>query len=528
MNVNKLNIFKNSLIILSFLLFLTLLPLALKVDFLQNDDWYYYKQVARVKNFDFSLDKYVAPTLYLQSIIGALFSTIFSSKMLPVLTLIFSVLNFYLLSLILKRNYLKSTLLSALISLLFFVNPLHGYSIWGFMTENYFLFFVLLGVHTFLESERKDLSQLKANLIFLLSFFVRQLGMVFYPASTLYFLVKTKYKKALTQFLWFLSVYFFYQYIFPKTYIMKIKTLEFNHLINFDYSFAVIYGSLLYAVAIAFPLVLYLILKFIYKNRSKYVKLTTFFLVALIIFVSFNNFFQPEKVSRGEFPYFENTFQRTGFYPSDLHGTKYQFMGIFDFYYYLDLFSKFLLAGFFSVLVFNFKYLFRKRTVFFLFFICVYLMVEVLAYEFLDRYLTPFILIFFLFIVSLLEHLESNKKVLLSLLVPYLLVFTFLFYSFTMDFILTESYVWKKSNELVAKGVSANRILSTSAWNEKNERLRDVKYLFSYDTFEVNSELRQNYELYDSYIPNYPLNIHISPGLYLYEIKDIDTTIYEL
>ena len=506
-------------LIITTTLLLFLLPLSLKVDFLQNDDWYYYREVEKFKNFDFALSPDIAPTFYLQGFLGVVFSSLFPLKSLPTLTLLVSVLNFYLFYLLTYRYLVESKLLSIFLALLFFINPLHSYSIWGFMTENYFLMFVLLGLYFFLECLEKDLSLLKPNLVLLAGFFVRQLSLVFYVASALYFLLKGQLRKFFTQLLWFFGLFAFYQSIFPKTNEMISKGLQFQHLLDSEYVFSVIHGSLIYLVAFALPVVSYLLLKFVVSNRRNYIKLFIFLALSFAIYKVTANIFDPEIISWGEFPYFENIFERTGFYPRSLHGTKYQFRGIYDFYYYWDLSARVLLASLISFVLLQFKKLFKKQTLFFLTFIGCYLSACVLAPTFFDRYISVAVPVFIFFIVSCFRNYKIDNYKFAAILIPFVFLFSFIFYTFSCDFILVELYVWNTGRSLVKEGIPANQILSSSAWNEKYFKGQDILYMFSYDTFEVNPELKERFDLVEKYVVNYPLNIHVNPTVYLYEIK---------
>lgn len=499
-------------------LFFLLLPLALKIDFQQNDDWYYHNQVEKMKRLDFNLNPDIAPTFYLQGILGVLFSLVFSNSKLPVLTLLVSITNIYILALILKKYLIKSDLITLLIVCIFFVNPLNTYSMWGFMTENYFLFFILLGLYSFLGSEKNNTQLLRTNLLFLLSVFVRQVGLVFYVASSIYFFLTNKYKEFLTQLAWFLGVFTLYEVFFPKTNEMVSKGLQLNHLLDFNYVFTVFYGSLIYACAFTSPLIIFLLFNFIHKNMINYKKLLLFVVLAVGTYLLFEGVFNPETISWGEFPYFENTFERTGLFPRDIQGTKYQFKGIYDFYHDLELFSKAIAAAFLSFLIIEQGKLRQRKTLFFCGSMLIYLVVGIFAETFFDRYLVPFILLFLLFIVSLLKNKGPNRPLFAAVVLPYIAIFAFIFYTFSVDFILVESYVWNKSKAL-SNSVSANKILSTSSWNEKYGVSAEFIYLFSYDSFSVNPELRERFELIESYTPDYPINIHSSPAIYLYRSK---------
>jgi hypothetical protein len=509
-------------------LFLLLIPLTLKVDFMQNDDWYYYEAVENFKNLDFTLHEDIAPTFYLQGVLGAVFTLVFPLARLPVLTLIFSVANFYILYLILFKYFKVFRPVSLLLSLMFFVNPLHGYSVWGFMTENYFLTFVLTGLYFFFDSQKEGGNQGKifpANLTFLLAFFARQLALVFYIASAIYFLAKGQTKKFITQLAWFVGLFTYYETLFPKTLEMSSKALQFHHLLEVDYVFAVIYGSLIYLVAFTLPLTLYFLIKFIWTNKKNYLKVALFFVFSILVYKGVSNYYNPELVSWGEFPYFENSFERTGFYPRSLHGTMYQFRGIYDLYYYWDLTARVLLAGLIGFALVEIKKLFKGEAVFLSSFLIIYLGVGALAVTFFDRYLVAIVPVFMLFLFKVFNgyKMGSGKlsvSFLAVLTAGFLVVASFIFYTFSYDFILRESYVWNRSKSLVeVLGASSGQTLSSSAWNEKYMKSSTITYLFSYDTFEVNEELKEGFNLVEKFEINYPLNIHINPAVYLYKAK---------
>ena len=129
--------------LVSFVLFLSLLPAALYINFYQNDDWVYYKQIEEFLSGNFLLLPQIAPTFYTQGLLGLFSALIFGVSKLPILTLLISVLNFAVFCLILNQNLKKTLVESLIVGSMFFTNLLFVYSMWGFMTENYFLLFIL-------------------------------------------------------------------------------------------------------------------------------------------------------------------------------------------------------------------------------------------------------------------------------------------------------------------------------------------------------------------------------------------------
>jgi hypothetical protein len=498
---------RKTLILISFALFLVLLPLSLKITFPQNDDWVYYGMVESFLNGNFVLDPISAPTFYSQGFVGALFSLVFSISALPVLTLFVSVLNFYVFSLIVYRVTQKKWL-SLLSALIFFFNPLHIYSIWGFMTENYFVLFVLIALYFYMRSQE---SNSKKDSIFMygaliLGFLVKQ-ATLFVPLGLgIYHLLKREFKQGVLHIFGFGLMYGGYLLFFPRTTEMLEKSLQFQHLGKTDYAYGLIYGSLLFLAAFLAP---YIIGVVVQKRPFKQYLVMIF--LGVVLFFGLNHFFRPMAVSWGEFPYFENTFERTGFYPRGIGGTKYQFRGIFDLYKYLDLVAKLCVAGFLASLV----YLRKSRFNAFLVLIVVYLGLMVVTETFYDRYLIPLVPIALLYLLSIRQKFSSVFK---FLFVGVLVFEIFLAYQFSMDFVLANEYVWKKSVDLVStKGLDSSQVQGTNSWKLINGGVKgNYIYDFSYDSPEMNEGYKCCYEVVEEKRLDFPMSFFIEPRVYLY------------
>jgi len=339
-------------IIVSVVLFLALLPLSIKVTFPQNDDWYYYEAVQNVYEGNFKLHKDVAPTLYLQVILGFVFSLASEISRLSILTLLISVASFYVFYVILKKYFFKSEITCLLGALVFFVNPLYVYGIFGFMTENYFIFFMLLSIFCFLNfyTTFKSKDFLLANILGILSFFVRQIGLFLPLSFCIFLLIKRKFKYSLYEFLIFGSNILFYFFIFPKTDEMVTKGLQFHHLLDFDYSFSTFWGSLIYFVAFSFPVIIFILVKYIFQKNIDIKKLLLTTMLSFGVIYGSAKLFKPNRLAWAEFPYFQNTMERKGYYPRFIHGTKYHFAGIHDLYYYLEIVSNVIIGIFASAI----------------------------------------------------------------------------------------------------------------------------------------------------------------------------------
>jgi len=482
------------------------------ITFIQNDDWVYYRMIQNFLRGDFMLDQFSAPTFYTQGLLGFLFASVFSIEALPYLTILISLAACGLLWLILVQFFGLTKKASALFAVLLLVNPLFAYSLWGFMTENYFIFFLLINFYLFYKFEK---TQTPKDFVFLLcsifiSFMLRQVALTFLLALGFYYLMKKKYKLSQYSFMTFAGYYLFYLSIFPRTPEMLSKPLALLHLWDFNYAYAIVYGSLLYAVAFLLPLVISFFDVKLFKLNTK---LLLFIVLALFGYFYLNSIFKPTTRSWGEFPYFENTWERMGFYPRGVIGTKYQFVGNFDLYLYWDLAAKILLVVFFSYVL---VYYDKKRLVDFnVIFICVYLFVLLLAETFYDRYLLvlmPSLLFFFA------KRLTFDYKA-ITFLVGFMLFMGFYCYQFSMDFILVNNYVWQKSKTLVVSDqIDPIMIHGTNAWKSIYPNLKkNYIYEFSYDSPIVNERYAQEFILVETHEIYYPFNFFINPKIYLYK-----------
>jgi cell division protein FtsW (lipid II flippase) len=218
-------------------------------------------------------------------------------------------------------------------------------------------------------------------------------------------------------------------------------------------------------------------------------------------------------VSWGEFPYLENTWERTGLYPRGVIGTKYQFKFNYDLYNYWNLGAKVVLILFISYLLVILEK--KKLLDFNLIFVILYLGLMLLSETFYDRYLlviVPFVLLF------LLKNVKINKFNFL-LNTGFLLFLSFYTYQFTMDFVTINNYVWNKSTELVnAQNIAPSDIEGNNAWKLNYRNLtHNYLYVFSYDSKKINDDFKINYSLVEEKTIKYPINFFINPKVYLYK-----------
>jgi len=514
--------------LVSLLLFLVFVPLIQKVNFMQNDDWNRTTSVIRFLHGDFSLIQKTATTFYTQGILGCLFSLVFGWKKLPFLTLLFSVLNFYLLMKILLNHSNLSKIKSCILSLLLFFTPLHMYSSIGFMTENYTLFFILFSIYFFLSYEKRSKAKdfVLFNLGGLLAFFSKQNGIIIQVASIPYFLLKKKYKEALMQSFFILSVFSCYYFLFPRTDEMKDKDFLFENILNVQYSYSLVYGILVVVSSFILPVLFNFVLS-AYLSKKKDIKLILILIASSVLcFIFLNKWFIPGKISWEEYPYFENTFERTGFFPRSISGTKYQFRWNYDLYKYWDAVSKILLS-----LTIPCLFLYKKKIInIYSISIVGYAILMIFVKTFFDRYLLPLIplfILFFLYINPQLFFAASLSSKVFKMFsftttltsVLFVLFTAFLSMQMSIDFVLTNNYVWERSENLVNSGTSPSSIKATMAWEKLHGLSSKPKYLFSFDDYVKNPGLRNSYSLIEKKEIDYPANIFIDSAIYLYQGK---------
>ncbi len=501
-------------------LFLFLCPLTQKINFYQNDDWVYYKTVQSFMQRNFKLDGYIEATFYAQGIIGALFSFVFGISHLPFLTLLFSVLNYALVAFTCYRFFGKKLWLSILTGLVVFLNPWHAYSIWGFMTENFFLSFLLAGILMFLYfDETKKRKFIFLSLLFgFFAFMIRQVSVVLPVSLTVYYILKRDWKSAAWPFVATLLELAFYFLLFPKTTEMTQDSFLLQHLSSFDYMYSLIYSCFLLLTAVLLPYFIFIFDAKEFKNSYK--KIGIFVIAWLGLLIVLDHYFKPDVVSWGEFPYIKNIWERRGYYPRGILGTKYYFAGMFSLYKYWDLLAKVVFSGFIAYVV-----LIKRRIVnFFLILTVIYLGAMSLVSSFYDRYLLVLVPIMIFYLLSFEIKFDFTKKVLLGIFVLFLGLFA---YQFSVDFVLSNRYVWDRSLELVQQGqVLPTKIICTNAWrltyfsSEKN-----YLYKFSFDSQEANPTYAKDYYLVEAHEISFPLNIFKNLKIYLYK-KIVKTDLF--
>lgn len=501
------------MLITSLLLFIVLFPVSNNINFMQNDDWVYYKQVNSFLQGDYRLDPYIEATFYTQGLLGALFAKMYGIVKLPVLTLIVSVLNYFLFTYMCRRFLLKSTFDSILLGLLVFVSPLHMYSLLGFMTDNFFIFYSLVSLilaQMFLENKNyKHLALF--NIAVITGFLGRQLVVIFPIALILQLLVTKKWRHAIMQTLITTLLLVFYFLIFPTTGEMKANhSFNLEKIQNLRVLFSSVYVYLFYGVVFTIPLVSALLTRI---NPFSKIVLTS--ILSLAILVAIQLIYLPSQNLNPDMYYLGNTVTRDGFF-SGSHlraGNKYTIHNEKQIYLVWEYLTKIALSLGIAVVITRYKSFLNLYSLSLIAYMGSMTLLKVVY----DRYLTILGLLVILIILAGTKNtkLPGFTRVVTMLFTVLLLIYS---YNFSIEFFLINNQMWKKANSLVnVQGVKKEKISAGYAWNRMNVNLkRDHRYIFSYEDKEQNPNL-SSYRIIDTIKLNYPLNLFNNPTVYLYK-----------
>jgi len=505
----------SKIVLLTLLISFILFPVSDSINFYQNDDWIYYKAISQFLIGNYEVPRYIEALFYTQGFLGTVYAAFFGLEKLPVLTFIFSMMTFFIFQIIVRMFYIKSFIESTIFSLFLFVSPLFIYSSLGFMSDIYFLFFLIIGVFFYEIFNRtgKWYFFFLFNLFMIIGFFTRQLSIVSGIAFALILFIQKKYKLAIFQMLSNITLLLSYFYLIPKTSTMEREgELYYFNLLNFDHTFSITYAGLVYSIAFIAPLTILLVSKVlnIYAANLKFKIL--FLLSIILVFFSFNFLFNPEITSNKNMYYFKNTLDRNGFFFGSLLGNKYHFFYSDQIYFYFELISKITLSVFITGVLF----LLRNSLNFYSLFSIIYLgFMVVLPGGVYDRYYLVMIPITILFILNLSTNFNKITKLVSVISLFVIAIYT---YNFAMDFVLVHNYIWKSARNIVnIRNVNPKTISAGNAWNRtyQNEKL-DYRYIFSFEPREVNPKIKCCYEIYFKYEVNYPLNFFEKPVVYFY------------
>lgn len=413
---------------------------------MQNDDWNRYFTVSRFLDGDFSLLPVTATTFYTQGFFGYIYSSIFPTKSLPVLTLIFGIFSFFIFGIILNKFFKQNSVDSILISLLLFLNPIFIYSLWGFMTELFLLSFVLLSIYFACGRHR-----LNFGVSWVLGFFAKQSAIVV-PIGLIFENVISHRKKDLIfNILTVILTLGFYYYLFPQTNeMMGQKGIKFENLTSIKYIFSYMFVCTVYLSIVVLPLT--------FAGFMRSTKIFMYIFLGVILSIISMILFWQTNFPWKAFPYFPNVFTNIGYFYQGIDGSPYG-------YNYSTVFTFLSTISFLFFIVFillAIKSNYRKIFESFEFYSLVIGVFLILVNPFVfDRYL----LILFPFIILLFVKLSDfhvNRKFLLVFLFFQLLISI----DYSSEFLLRQRIIWDIGHSFSDKlQINRSQIKSDHAWN---------------------------------------------------------------
>lgn len=502
---------------------LLLLPVAFSINYMQNDEYTHYRLIGNFLKGNFHLDPYIGTTFYTQGLLTTVFAFLFGVSGIPVLTLLLSVTGIYFFNLILWKYLNLKPLIAWLVSLLTLLNPWFLYSSWGFMTENYFMFFFIISLYFIYEFSHAENAHSfwLANLFIWLSYGVRQFGLITSAAFTLFLLGKKKFRYAAIQAGNTLLLLLFHYFIFPKTPQMYDERLMFNNLLNVDRVHTIILIIGIYLGVFAAPILLSSL-----QSKKLFNKKVLLSLAVLpLLFLHFEKKFEPEEIIfqlrnrdgtssqetiSTEFPYLKNIFTRKGFYEDNLPGDKYSFPGYFDLFNILGLMGK---LTFIFVLIYALLNL-KQVDQFSLWYLLAFTGILLISPRILDRYLLPLVIPATILAVSLFP---VNKWGMYALITA-AAIWLFLGYQFTSDLIQVNRYIWHQAETIhQTTNTPRNKISADHSWRQLYPNISKNRiYTFTYADY-GHAQRSENYELLNKKRVDYPLNFYREPYIYLYK-----------
>lgn len=507
---------KNRSIILYLLFFLLLTPLALQIDYRQNDEWVYYPNVSSILSGNLNLHPLTSPTFYSTGFLAAAFSLIFGINHLPILTLFISVMSSYLTFLILNERIGVKKLDSFLISLLILCNPLVAFTAWGFMTDNYFLLFLLWSIYYFndnkivadkLGGEGRN-SLILGNLFAVIAYFTRQLGLLLPLSVCIWLLFNKKYKRALIELLLFCGLATYHFFFFPKSVESLEMKFVFDNIFYFRYVFSLGFVILIYLFLFLLPLSL----PNFNMKKAGWKKTVLVIAATLLILALTNRYFKNIDWIGERLYYLKYTLQRDGFFVENVHGDKSGFAFSGQVYSAADLVAK--LAGIATLVTLllrkKYKPIVNLNAIIFLLYTVPLFFIE----KVYDRYLIP-IFPLFAFIIIDIRRQTSLSYIRRVCVLIFSLILGFYSYNFSLDYIYTNKYIWNKSLEISNSGeVDKNQLVATDSWRYLYPT-SNVLYKFTYDN-PSKQDYSTNWTLVESYEIKYPLRI-MDNTIFLYK-----------
>lgn len=459
-----------------------LLLLSLTINFMQNDEWNRYLTIERFHAGDFSLIPETATTFYSQGLAALLFSYLFGISNLPFLTMIVSIGNAYVFYQILKLKNKDGGKINLLLSLLLLFNPIHFYSSLGFMTENYLLFYSLIGYYFFTKYQLRYDSRflLLSNLFFIAAFFAKQSAIIFLVSLLIYSLFKRNISMLIAQLATLLILLGFYYYAFPLTQEMTDqKDFLFSNFTSLKYVYSVLYVVGAYLSVFSLPILVIGVVQT--RNLSAILYGAV---LATVAYLLFKQTYFPWK----EFPYLPNTFTAAGYFRQGIEGDitgSYILANSFRAIGPVSIFLAFsCLADRLKAIT---KHIFDFETISLVLFFILLVGIPFLF----DRYVLIAIPIFIVFLLKVIDvkEVDLNNKI-IAFFVGF---FIYICIDYSLEFVQRERYMWATARGLInINAAEASEIRAGHSWN-KYYRVSNPKYIFTFTDLE-NGKLVDSHE----------------------------------
>ena len=104
-------------------------------------------------------------------------------------------------------------------------------------------------------------------------------------------------------------------------------------------------------------------------------------------------------------------------------------------------------------------------------------------------------------------------------LLSFLVMTTFVSVQMANDFIVSNNYVWGRSESLVKEGIKSKNIKSTMAWNKLYGLNDKPEFFFSFSSPEIEPDYLKNYSLFEEKKIDFKGSVFVDPVVYLYKIN---------
>ena len=148
-----------------------------------------------------------------------------------------------------------------------------------------------------------------------------------------------------------------------------------------------------------------------------------------------------------------------------------------------------------------------------------YLVLMVFTKIFYDRYILPLVPLSILFILYLKPVEERFRNVFLIILVPFVVFSSILSVQMAADFVVSNNYVWSRSENLVEEGISPNKIRATMAWSQVYKTSGEPDFFFSFSSPETEPNYLIDYDFFEEKDLGFKGSVFVDPAVYLYKRK---------